>query len=285
MTHSLVSHSTACLPLPLHSFAVTKLEDAACIVHADELARGRTPASVKETEEHRAKKRMDELLVKTAAAAATAPARSRSLALRFLLSPTRFIPSESDPKAVGAVECDVTELSGEPNAQKATSTGAKEVIRAGLVLKSIGYKSVPVDATLPFDERKAVVRNVAGRVVASAGGPQVPGLYVAGWLKRGPSGIIGTNIPDARETVACILEDAKTGKLPRVEEAGSPAQPGIVALLTARGRRAGDLVTWEAFRAIDAAEVAAGAALGKPREKFTDVAAMLKAAGAAKAAN
>ena len=225
---------------------------------------------------------MDDLLGKTAAAppAPGSKKKSRSLSLRFLLSPARFIPSPSAPGAVGGVECDVTELTGAANAQGAAPTGTKEVIPAGLVLKSIGYKSVPVDASLPFDDRKAVVRNVAGRVVASAGGPAVPGLYVAGWLKRGPSGIIGTNIPDARETVGCLLEDAAAGLLPAVA-AGEPGMDGMLALLYARGRSQGDLVTWESFLAINAAEVAAGAAQGKPREKFTTVKGMLAAAAAA----
>ncbi len=186
---------------------------------------------------------------------------------------------------MGALECDVTRLEGPPNRQRAVPTGATETLPAGLVLRSIGYQSVGVPG-LPFDEARSVVRNAAGRVHGEDG-TVLPGLYVAGWLKRGPSGIIGTNIPDARETVGCLLEDLQGGWLapPARGGAGGGAAPaaggmaGLRALLAARGRHPASLVSWRGFmEGINAAELAAGAAAGKPREKLTDVGALLAAA-------
>ena len=106
---------------------------------------------------------------------------------------------------------------------------------------------------------------------------------MSGWLKRGPSGIIGSNIPDARETVGCVLADLASGALPGAGESERGALEALRELLRARGRTPASLVSWAGYKEIEAAEKAAGAAAGKPREKFTDVPAML-AAAAAKAA-
>lgn len=253
---------------------VTRLEDADFVVSAEELARGRTAASVAELETQRARKRMDALLAEQAA---LAPAgKRRQLRLRFLLNPSACLPSASDPGAVGGMEFDITALEGAAEAQKAVPTGKKEVIPAGLVLKSIGYKSVPLPG-VPFNAKKATVNNVKGRVVAEgeAGAP-VPGLYCAGWLKRGPSGIIGTNITDARETVAALLEDKAAGKLRKATAGeGGAGLAGLKALLTQRGKNPAHQVSWAGWRALDAAELARGAAAGKSREKFVSVPEML----------
>jgi NADPH-dependent glutamate synthase beta subunit-like oxidoreductase len=240
-------------------------------VKREELERGRGASSVQEIEEHRAKKRMDELLLK--AADAPPGGKSKALALRFLLAPSRVVEDPARPGHVGGLECDVTQLEGPANAQRAVPSGRKEVVPAGLVLRSIGYKSVAVPG-VPFDDKRAVVRNTAGRVHEADGTP-VPGLYVSGWLKRGPSGIIGTNIPDARETVGVIVADKGAGKLPGGD---TPGLDAVKALLTARGRDPATLVSWDGYRAIDAHEVATGSAAGKPREKLTHVDAMLATA-------
>lgn len=253
---------------------MTKLDDAHFVVHKEELGRGLGESSRSEIGEHRAKKRMDELLGKFADA--PNPGKSKELHLRFLLAPAKFVEGAATPGSVGALECDVTALEGPPNAQKAVLAGKSETIRAGLVLRSIGYKSVAVPG-VPFDDRRAVVRNTAGRVHEADGTP-VPGLFVAGWLKRGPSGIIGTNIPDARETVGAVLEDKAAGKLPG-GAAEAPGLEGVRSLLVSRGRDPASLVSWAGFhQGINKAEVDAGAAAGKPREKLTDVASMLAAA-------
>ena len=123
----------------------------------------------------------------------------------------------------------------------------------------------PLASTLPFDDNRAVVRNERGRVE--------PGLYCAGWVKRGPTGIIGTNIPDARETVEAIIGDAEAGALSLGGEYG---ESPLVHLAKDETR----VVTWDDFRRIDQSECAAGAAQGKPREKIVDVHEMLRVAKA-----
>lgn len=154
-------------------------------------------------------------------------------------------------------------------------TGTDEVrhLAAGLVLTSIGYRGRPV-AGLPFDEPTATVPNVGGRVVDPQGAP-VPGSYVAGWIKRGPSGFIGTNKSCAAETVHALVDDYNTGAL------CGPADRGGLAQLV-HSRRP-DVVDAAGWRAIDAAEIARGGD-DRPRNKFTSVAEMLAVAAAAPAA-
>ena len=257
---------------------VTRLADCSFHVSTEELARGRTAASMTETETARAKKRMDALLAEQAKLeAAAAPKRSRQLFLRFLLQPHSCLPSATDAKSVGSFAFDVTALEGEADKQSAKVSGKKETIQAGLVLKSIGYKSMPLPG-VPFDDRRAVVRNVKGRVVNDAAGDEPEaGLYCAGWLKRGPTGIVGTNITDARETVACLLEDRAAGRLPaRNRSSSSPSALAIFrGMLVSKGMKREHLVPWEGWRRLDELELKAGKEKGKSREKFVVVADML----------
>ncbi|OBH90286.1 FAD-dependent oxidoreductase [Mycobacterium sp. E2989] len=157
-----------------------------------------------------------------------------------------------------------------------TGTDERRQLGAGLVLTSIGYRGKPI-RDLPFDGSAAVVPNDGGRVVDPDSGAPVPGAYVAGWIKRGPSGFIGTNKSCSLQTVHALVEDFNAGKL------GHPAAgPGALdKLVLARQPDALDARGW---RAIDAAEIARGGADGRPRNKFTDVADMLAAAAAAEPA-
>ncbi|MCG5431137.1 FAD-dependent oxidoreductase [Mycobacterium sp. MYCO198283] len=155
-----------------------------------------------------------------------------------------------------------------------TVTGTDRQVRldAGLVLSSIGYRGRPV-AGLPFDDAAGVVPNDGGRV--TDGGAPVPGAYVAGWIKRGPTGFIGTNKSCARETVQQLVDDANAGRL-----TGPTAGPqAFEKLLRGRQPRLVDAAGWHA---IDAAERARGEAQGRPRVKFTDVDEMLAAAATAR---
>lgn len=258
---------------------VTKLEDADLLIKKSELDAGRTPASLAEAEDPaaRARKRMDALL--SDVAAQTPAGKAKQLHLRFLLAPTAVLPAQDRPEAAGAVQFAVTKLEGPAGEQKAVPTGATETIPAGLVLRSVGYKSIRVPG-VPFDDKRAVVRNDKGRVMEDDGTTPFTGVYVAGWLKRGPSGIIGSNIPDAKETVACIFEDKAAGRLlpPAASAAAAPLPlEQLRAALVARGKKPSELVSWEDYRRIDAAEVARGQKDGKPRDKFTSVAEMLEA--------
>jgi len=270
---------------------VTRLADAAFVVRPGELAAGRTPASLAEAAASRARARMDALLGEAAAAPPRSPPASRELHARFLLAPTALLPAAGAgagaggaPPRVGAVQFAVTRLEGAADAQRAVPTGETATLAADLVLRSVGYSSTPLHG-VPFDDRRKVVHNERGRVLAEPadGGAPLPGLYVSGWLKRGPTGIIGTNIPDAKETVAAIVEDAAAGRLRARAGAaagGGSALPQLRALLAARGGSADETVDWDGFCRIDAAEVARGAAVGKPREKFVALADMLQAARA-----
>jgi ferredoxin/flavodoxin---NADP+ reductase len=147
-----------------------------------------------------------------------------------------------------------------------TRTGTDEVVQldAGLVLTSIGYRGKPI-RDLPFDEAAAVVPNDGGRVTS--------GTYVAGWIKRGPTGFIGTNKSCALQTVQCLVDDYNAGLLSD-PAAGSSA---LAKLVRDRQPRVVDAAGWQA---IDAAELSRGAADERPRVKFTDVAEMLAVAEA-----
>jgi len=186
--------------------------------------------------------------------------RARRLHLRFLLRPVEVLGDER----VTGLRVERTRLDGSGNA---VGTGETQVLDVQMVLRSIGYRGVPVPG-LPFDDSTGVIPNVGGRVIHD--GVPVPGEYVAGWIKRGPTGVIGTNKHDATETVAALLEDAPA--LPRAPVGDSAA---VLRLLGARGVR---VVTWQGWRAIDAAEVELGRSQGRDRVKIADREGMLRAA-------
>ena len=123
---------------------------------------------------------------------------------------------------------------------RAVPTSERETLPCGLVLRSVGYRGVELPG-VPFDHERGVIANRAGRVLDERGDP-VRGIYCAGWIKRGPSGVIGTNKKDASETVESILEDARGGLLQR--EDGDLAE-----LLAERGVRFIDYAGWEALDA------------------------------------
>lgn len=139
-------------------------------------------------------------------------------------------------------------------------TGQFQMIPVQLVLRAVGYRSVPLP-DVPFDEARGVVPNYTGRVL-DGDGRVVPGEYVAGWLKRGPSGVIGTNKADAAESVAALIEDVRTGSA----HVAQTVQP-IEVLLADRGIRA---VTYHGWLNIDTHEIERGRAEGRNRTKITD---------------
>jgi ferredoxin--NADP+ reductase len=152
------------------------------------------------------------------------------------------------------------------------ATEQYEELPVGLVFRSIGYRGVPLP-DVPFHERWGVIPNQLGRVTDPQTNAPVPGLYTAGWIKRGPSGVIGTNKPDAVETVNSMLEDAAAGV------AFAPTRPGVEeaqALVAARQPRS---VTYADWQKLDQMEIQRGQEVGRPRLKFTRVEAMLNALG------
>lgn len=138
----------------------------------------------------------------------------------------------------------------------------------GLVFRSVGYRGRPI-ADVPFDDGRGVVANVDGRVIEEAGSTTpVPGLYAAGWIKRGPQGVIGTNKACATDTVKQLLADVEVGAVPDVK----PGVSSIDALLSERGVAVTDWADWQR---LDAEEKRRGEAMGRPRVKITDVNEML----------
>ena len=151
-------------------------------------------------------------------------------------------------------------LTGPPFGQLAQGTGHTLDLSCGLMFRSIGYRGLPLPG-VPFDETRGVFPNVAGRIADS------PGLYAAGWIKRGPSGIIGTNRADAVATVQSLLAD-----LTRLD---SRPRSGTEGLYAALARSDAQVLSYADWRRIDAEEQRRGAAIGKPREKITRVSDML----------
>ncbi len=172
----------------------------------------------------------------------------------------------------------------ESGAIKARDTGEREQIECGLVLRSIGYKGIALEG-LPFDHGRGLIPNQAGRVIDPESGEPVAGHYAVGWIKRGPSGVIGTNKKDAQDTVNSILEDLEQGRIPATSSASRAGAPEAGEVLKPieelLAERAGDHVTYLGWQAIDRAEVAAGESHGRPRVKFCSVEEMVEAARAA----
>jgi len=187
------------------------------------------------------------------------PSRSRRLVIRFLLSPVGLLGDERGAVRAVRLARNVLEVDGS-GALRARQTEQVETVEAGLVLRSVGYRGVALPG-LPFDDRSGTIPHASGRVTASDG-QALAGLYVAGWIKRGPSGIIGTNKPDAAETVRAMLDDLRAGRL---LAPAAPARGAIAGRLAARGVRA---LTHDDWRRIDALELARGAAAGRPRVKL-----------------
>ena len=158
----------------------------------------------------------------------------------------------------------------DPRTDVSATAGERETLECGLVLRSIGYRGVGVDG-LPFDERRGTIANEGGRVVDPESGRVLPGLYVVGWIKRGPSGVIGTNKKDAQETVDHLFADLEADRLPEP----TPEAGAIEELLA---ERAPEYVEWDGWELIDAAEQERGKPLGRPRVKFVSLAEMLDAA-------
>jgi ferredoxin/flavodoxin---NADP+ reductase len=191
--------------------------------------------------------------------AARAPAgKRRTILLRFAVSPVTILGEER----VEAVEVVRNELVGDKAGLiRAVPTEEHETLACGIVFRSVGYLSVPLPG-LPFDEDRATIPNRAGRIVDEEGG-HVAGVYCAGWIKRGPTGVIGTNKKDATETIDLLLEDARAGLLMR----GDPESTAesVDELLASRGI---EYVTYAGWEAIDTEERARGEPRGRPRVKL-----------------
>jgi ferredoxin--NADP+ reductase len=201
-------------------------------------------------------------------AARTPAGKTRAIRLRFCVSPTAIL-GDGRVEAVGIVRNRL--VPDGHGGVRAEPTHERETIQCGLVLRSVGYRGVPIDG-VPFDDARGVMPNDGGRVLGADGLP-LRGLYCAGWIKRGPTGVIGTNKKDAAETVAFLLEDAAAGRLARDEVATAEA---VDTLLAERGVH---VVTQSGWEAIDRVERERGEPQGRPRVKLSTWPELLAAAG------
>jgi ferredoxin--NADP+ reductase len=194
--------------------------------------------------------------------------KPRRIVMRFLSSP---IELRGDGKLESIVIGRNELQRDETGRVRAVDTGEREEIECGVVFRSIGYLGAGLDG-LPFDQRGGVIPNDHGRVHGEDGA-QVSGQYVVGWIKRGPSGVIGTNKKDAQDTIDSLLADVEAGRVP--EPAGDTSPEAAEALVAERNP---DFVTFGGWRGIDTAEVGRGEPLGRPRVKFCSIDEMLEAA-------
>jgi ferredoxin--NADP+ reductase len=192
--------------------------------------------------------------------------KPRKVYMRFLESPVELIGTER-VEAIKIVKNELHESSD--GSLRPRATDQTEVIPVGLVFRSIGYKGVALPG-VPFDERGGIIPNSDGRITDPDSGAAVTGEYVVGWIKRGPSGIIGTNKPDSQATVEKMLEDLRAGV---TLQPTAPQPDAIEALLREQNV---SYVTFTDWQIIDEAETERGQQEGRPRAKFSEIDAMLR---------
>ena len=185
--------------------------------------------------------------------------KPRLLTLRFLVSPTELVAGEDG--GVRLMRLVKNSLVDEDGRLGCRPTAHAEELPIDLVFRSVGYRGVPVDG-LPFHERWGLIPNDLGRVTDPESSEPITGMYVSGWIKRGPSGVIGTNKKDGAETAAAMLEDVAAGAVL------APSQPEGAALEALVRERQPSVVTYSDWTRIDEIECARGEALGRPRVKF-----------------
>ncbi|MFC0452309.1 FAD-dependent oxidoreductase [Rhodococcus jostii] len=197
---------------------------------------------------------------------------NRRIVLRYLASPIAVLGEE---RAEGLEIVHNALVESADGTLRAQPTDKTETITTNLVLRSIGYRGTPVPG-IPFDDARGTIPNEKGRVIDPRTGEPVTGVYTAGWIKRGPSGVIGTNRKCAQDTVAQIHDDLTTGHLTRTVKGRQDLRDLI-------RERQPDVVNTQGWAAIDEAERRLGKQSGRPRAKFTDISSMLDAALGAEA--
>lgn len=183
--------------------------------------------------------------------------KPKRIHVKFFRSPLEL----SGTKAVESIKLGVNQLYGEAGSQSAKTTGESEIIDCQLVLRSVGYKGIGIHG-VPIESRLGVIPNIKGQVTKEDG-TLLPHLYVTGWIKRGPSGVLGTNKPDSTETINTLLSNLE--KLPVAKKRNTDE------LLQLFKEKAIRYVTFSDWQKIDAEEKRRGESTGKPREKFTSV--------------
>jgi len=243
---------------------LSELADADVIVDPGDMELDPASARIVEEADGQTKKKIEVLH----GYAATEPhGHERRIVLRFFASPLEIVGAER----VEGVRVGRTELVEQDGTLRAVVTEVEETIPCQLVFRSVGYRGIPLPG-VPFDERSATIPNDHGRVLEAPDGEQQLGAYVSGWIKRGPSGIIGTNKKDSQDTVDALLEDHAAGKVPTAEVEDPDA------ILTVLTDRAPDHIVYDHWQAIDEIERSAGEPHGRPRVKLTRREELLEAA-------
>ncbi|KAA0724897.1 NADPH:adrenodoxin oxidoreductase, mitochondrial [Triplophysa tibetana] len=204
----------------------------------------------------RPRKRLTELFLKAVNGGDNKAEKSWSF--RFCRSPVEVLAGADGKRAAG-IRLALNKLEGSGENVRAVPTDHLEDVNCGLIISSIGYKSILIDPAVPFDPRRSVVPNDMGRV------QDTPGLYCSGWVKRGPTGVIATTMNDSFDTARVILHDMESGRLDlSIKKPGAQAISGVRTVLFSE---------WEK---INAEEERRGKPHGKPREKLLDVEEMLQ---------
>ena len=197
--------------------------------------------------------------------------KSRRLTLRFLVSPVELVGDEAGRVAAMRLVRNALEATS-TGALQPRATGRFEELRVGLVFRSVGYRGVPLPG-VPFNESWGVILNDKGRVLDPSTKQPLVGEYTAGWIKRGPTGVIGTNKPDAAETVECMFEDVGRGAVLE------PAHPEASAAEELVRQRQPNYISYGDWLKLNEIEVARGRAQGRPRVKLTSFEEMLAVLG------
>jgi len=244
-----------------------ELADADVTARPDEVELDPLSAAAIERSQDRATQKKVEILKEYAR---RQPAgKSRQLTLRFLVSPVEL--TGDGRGGVAALKLVRNELyATSAGTLQARATDQSETLPVGLVFRSVGYRGVPLPG-VPFNESWAVILNDRGRVLDPDTKQPIVGEYTAGWIKRGPTGVIGTNKPDAAETVECMLEDLAHGKVLE------PANPAAAAAESLVRQRQPNYFSYDDWQKLDAIEAARGRAQGRPRVKLTSIEEMLSA--------
>jgi ferredoxin/flavodoxin---NADP+ reductase len=237
-----------------------RIRDCAAVVSPEDLELN--PASVAELADPRADESRKNLESFRTFAAANGKGTGKRILFHFCKTPVRI----SGSGKVEQITLAHSLLHGPAFAQTATATSHHVDIPCDIVFRSVGYRGLPMPG-LGFDVDSGIIPNRRGRCLRN--GEPIRGVYVAGWIKRGPTGIIGTNRADSLETVECILEDLAHGTTSR--------KPGIAGLGAALAEK--KIISYADWQKIDAAERARGQPKGKPREKFTALSDLIAATG------
>jgi len=227
------------------------------------------PLSRAEVEQSDDRKLQKKLEILREFAAHSPAGKPRTLTIRFLVSPVELVGNEAGQ--VEGLRVVRNRLVADGSGRlRPEATDQSELLPVGLVFRSVGYHGVPL-AGLPFDQERGVVPNERGRVLTPPGDAPMLGVYVSGWIKRGPTGVIGTNKKDAAETVGTMLEDLALGAL------RSPAHPQPETVESFVRQRQPAVVTYADWQRIDQLETARGEPQGRPRVKFTSTEEILAA--------